>query len=168
MNRVADELLLQELERTEDYIHTCADAIDVKAGQILAAAAFLAVQPAVLLIAPNIHYEVFIAQLLSFLVLLLAAIFAHIVLGIGNYPSPIVGEEWRDSVIENRREGATEVDVARTVLWGVINFTKERVHQSLALNEKKIRKLQWARWFTTASFVINFLIICGIMISRFF
>ena len=43
MNRVADELLLQELERTEDYIHTCADAIDVKAGQILAAAAFLAV-----------------------------------------------------------------------------------------------------------------------------
>jgi hypothetical protein len=44
MNRVADDLLLQELERTEDYIHTCADAIDVKAGQILAAAAFLAVQ----------------------------------------------------------------------------------------------------------------------------
>ncbi len=168
MNRVADDLLLQELERTEDYIHTCADAIDAKAGQILAAAAFLAVQPAVLLIAPNVRPCVFIAQLFSFLVLLVAAIFAHVVLEIDDYPSPALTEDWRDSVIEDRREGATEEDVSRTVLWGVINFARDRVKQGHCLNGKKIRRLQWARWLTTTSFVVNFLIICGLMISRFF
>jgi hypothetical protein len=168
MNRVSDDLLLQEFERTEDYIHTCADAIDVKAGQILAAAAFLALQPAVLLIAPNIPASVFIAQIFSFLVLLAAAIFAHIVLQVGDYPSPVVTEAWRDSVIVHRNNAATEEDVSRTILWGMVSFARERVMQGQLLNGKKIKKLQWARGLTTASFIINFLIICGIMISRFF
>ena len=168
MNRVADDLLLQELERTEDYIHTCADAIDVKAGQILAAAAFLAVQPAVLLVAPNIPKYIFIVQLLSFAALLVAAIFAHNVLKICDYASPLITEEWRDSVIENRLKDASEEDVARSVLWGVIDFTKNRVRQGYSANQRKLRQLQWSRGLTTVSFVINFLIVVAVMISRFF
>jgi hypothetical protein len=168
MNRVSDDLLLQELERTEDYIHTCADAIDVKAGLILAAAAFLAVQPAVLLMVPNIHPYVFAVQIFSFLLLLIAAILAHRVLQIGDYPSPGFSEEWRDSVIEARKEGSTEEDVARTILWGIVDQTKIRVKLGRAKNDEKIERLSWARRFTNASFLINFGIAGLIMFNRFF
>lgn len=142
MNRVGDDLLLQELERTEDYIHTCADAIDSKAGQILAASAFLAVQPAVLLIASGVPVYLFAVQLFSFLVLLAAAILAHIVLEIDDYPSPVITEEWRDSVIESRRVNASEDDVKKTVLWGIINYTKTRVDKGHATNNSKIKWLR--------------------------
>lgn len=168
MNRVADDLLLQELERTEDYIHTCADAIDAKAGQIMAAAAFLAVQPAVLLIVPSIPRYAFAIQLLGFVCLLAAAVFAHFVLRIDDYPSPVVTEEWRDSIIANRAKHATEEDVAKTVLWGVVSFTEKRVEEGHATNSKKLRWLQWARGLTTLAFIVNFLIIFGVMVNRFF
>jgi hypothetical protein len=168
MNRVGDDLLLQELERTEDYIHSCADAIDAKAGQVLAASAFLAVQPAVLLIVPGISAPLFAVQLFSFLVLLVSAILAHIVLEIDDYPSPVITEQWRDSIIESRRENATEEDVAKTILWGIINFTKTRVDTGHAMNNSKIKWLQRSRWLTTASFALNFVIISFLMIIHFF
>ncbi len=75
---------------------------------------------------------------------------------------------WRDSIIDARRDGASEEDVAKTLLWGVVNFAKTRVDQGHALNAKKIRRLQIARWLTSASFIINFLIICGVMMARIF
>jgi len=168
MNRVGDDLLLQSLERTEDYVHTCADAIDSKAGQILAAAAFLAIQPSVLLIAPNVPIYMFVMQMVSFLILLVAALLAHAVLEISDYPSPLLTEEWRDSIIDARREGATEEDVSKTILWGVVNFAKTRVKQGYIKNERKIRRVQWARRLTAVSFALNFLIICIVMVSRFF
>jgi len=168
MNRVADDLMLQELERTEDYLHAAADAIDVKAGQILAAAAFLAIQPAVLLVLPNTSALLFAVQLFSFVVLLLAAIFAHIVLKIGEYPSPGFSEAWRDSVIEGRLENATEEDVARTILWAIVTQTRERVSAVRLINERKIDRIEWARRFATASFLINLFIVAAIMVTRFF
>ena len=167
MNRVADDLLLQELERTEDYIHTCADAIDAKAAQILAASAFLAVQPAVLLVVSGIPAALFAVQLFSFLVLLVSAILAHVVLDIDEYPSPVITEEWRDSVIANREENATEEDVARTVLWGIINYTKARVDRGQTMNNSKIKWLQWSRRLTTVSFALNFVIISSVLMIRF-
>jgi hypothetical protein len=137
MNRVGDDLLLQELERTEDYIHTCADAIDVKAGQVIVSAAFLGIQPAVLLIVPNVHPYMFLVQLFSFVLLSVAALLAHWVLRVGDYPSPGFSEEWRDSVIENRRDGVTEEDVRKTMLWGLVNQAKTRVE---LVAQRTIRK----------------------------
>ncbi|MGB0063610.1 MAG: hypothetical protein WBP85_04120, partial [Terracidiphilus sp.] len=106
MNRVADDLLLQELERQEDYIQTAADAIDAKAGLILAAGAFLAVQPAVLLVAPNISKWLFVMQLISFVVLSVAVSFAHRTLKIEGYYPPGFDEAWRDTVIAKRGKDA--------------------------------------------------------------
>jgi hypothetical protein len=168
MNRVGDDLLLQSLERQEDYIHTAADAIDVKAGLILAAAAVLAVQPAVLLIAPNIPSLAFIAQLVSFVSLLLAVGFSHAVLRVTEYESPGFDEEWRDQQIAAAHEGSTEEDVKKTILWGLVNQAKDRVAVGRVRNDSKLSLLNLARHFTTASFALNFLIITAILLSRSF
>jgi hypothetical protein len=44
-NRIGDDIILHLLHRQEDLIHQSADAFDVKAGLVLATAAFLAMQP---------------------------------------------------------------------------------------------------------------------------
>jgi hypothetical protein len=168
MNRVGDDLLLQSLERQEDYIHTAADAIDVKAGLILAAGAVLAVQPAVLLIVPHIPPAAFVAQMVSFVSLLLALFFSHLVLRVTEYESPGFDEEWRDQQIAAAREGSTEEDVKNTILWGLVNQAKERVIVGRVRNDSKLSLLNWARHFTTASFVLNLLIIAAILLSRSF
>jgi hypothetical protein len=168
MNRVGDDLLLQSLERQEDYIHTAANAIDVKAGLILAAGAVLAVQPAVLLIAPNIPKYAFIAQMISFLLLLLAVGFSHAVLKVTKYESPGFDEGWRDQQIAAAREDATEEDIQKTILWGLVDQAKGRVAVGRKRNDSKLTLLNWARQFTTASFVLNLLIITAILTNRFF
>jgi hypothetical protein len=71
-NRVGDDLILSSLERQEDYIHEAADAIDAKFGMVLAAAAFLGLQPSVLLIAPHIAVSAWVIQIISFVVLCFA------------------------------------------------------------------------------------------------
>jgi hypothetical protein len=167
-NRTGDDLLLKALERREDYIHTAANAIDVKAGLILAAGAFLAVQPAVLLVIPGVPKCAFIAQLLGFLILLIAIGFAHKVLRVTDYDSPGFSEAWRDEQIAAAREGSTEDDVIKTMLWGLIEQAKIRVTVAYRLNESKLRWLGWARHLTTVSFAINLLIIAAILVSRFF
>ena len=168
MNRVGDDLLLQSLERQEDYIHTAADAIDVKAGLILAAGAVLAVQPAVLLIAPNIPALAFIAQSASFLLLLIAVGFSHAALKVTEYESPGFDEEWRDQQIAAALDGSTEEDVKKTILWGLVNQAKDRVAVGRVRNDSKLKLLNIARQFTTASFVLNLLIITAILITRSF
>jgi membrane protein implicated in regulation of membrane protease activity len=166
MNRVGDDLLLQSLERQEDYIQTAADAIDVKAGLILAAAAFLAVQPAVLLIAPNIPKCAFVAQLLSFLILSFAVGLAHWTLRVEGYAPPGFDEAWRDQQIAAAKEGALEEDVKKTILWGLIEQAKGRITKGRQLNDSKLTSLGWARGLTTASFAINLLIVVTILVMR--
>jgi hypothetical protein len=167
MNRVGDDLLLQSLERQEDMIHTCADAIDAKAGMILAAAAFLAVQPAVLLIVPNISRYAFLAQIASYIVLCVGAFFAHAVLQIAEYTPPGFDEEWRDSIIDAAAPDATEEIVARTILWGLIEQTKGRLASGRVRNDEKLRTLAWARHLTSVAFCINGAIVVEVLISRF-
>ena len=167
MNRVGDDLLLQALERQEDMIHTCADAIDAKAGMILAAAAFLAVQPAVLLIVPNIPKYVFLAQIASYLILCAGSFFAHAVLQISEYTPPGFDEKWRDSIINAAEPDATEEIVAKTILWGLIEQTKGRLASGRERNDEKLRTLAWARHMTSASFCINGAIVIKILASRF-
>jgi hypothetical protein len=96
------------------------------------------------------------------------AVSAHFVLKIDNYPSPVITEEWRDSVIDNRRKDATEEDVAKTILWGAVDFAKIRVAQGHLANNKKLRWLVWARRLITIASVLNFLVISTIVVSRFF
>jgi hypothetical protein len=168
MNRAGDDLLLQSLERQEDYIHTAADAIDAKAGLILAGAAFLAVQPAVLLIVPNIPKCIFVVQLASFLCICSAVWFAHCVLAVKEYWSPGLSESWRDKQIAAAQTGATEEFLIKTILWGLIEHTKIRVLKGKDLNESKLVQLARARKFLTAAFFINVAIISIILMSDFF
>ena len=167
MNRVGDDLLLESLQRQEDYIHTAANAIDVKAGLVLAAGAFLAVQPAVLLIVPNIPKFAFVVQMLSFLILFVAAFMAHRALRITKYPSPGFDEAWRDEQIAARAETATEEDVRNTMLWGLVDQAKGRVAIGRERNDSKLDHLAYARNLTTISFLINFLIVAVVLATRF-
>ena len=145
MNRVGDDLLLQSLERQEDYIHTAANAIDVKAGLILAAGAFLAVQPAVLLVSPNIPKYAFVAQILSFLIISAAVYRAHGALRVTEYESPGFDEAWRDKQIAAVAESATEEDVLKTILWGLVDQAKGRIAVGRSHNNSKLKQLEWAR-----------------------
>lgn len=168
MNRVGDDLLLEALQAQEEQIQTAADAVDTKAGLVLAACAFLAVQPAVLLIVPEVPKLLFFAQLVGFVVLSVSVGLSLRIMKIKGYETPGFDESWRDSVISDARPGATEEDVRKTILWGLIEQAKRRVALNRAINESKLRVLENAQKLTTISFVLNMLILAAIFIARFF
>jgi hypothetical protein len=166
MNRVGDDLLLDALSRQEDYLHASSDAIDVKASAILAAAAFLAVQPAVLLIVEHIPFTVFVMQLVSFIFLCFSVWCAHQALSIQKFPLPGFSETWRDEQIAAATPDATEEDVRKTLLWGLIDQARTRVAQIQLLNDKKLNFVANARIFVTISLVVNVVIVLIILGSR--
>lgn len=166
MNRIGDDLLLDALKQREDYIHEAANAIDTKAGMVLAAAAFLAVQPAVLLVAPNVSKCTFLAQLVSCVALSVAVWFAHKVLSVQGYPSPGFSESWRDDTIADAPTGSKEEDVRATILWGLIEQAKQRIADGIALNDRKLNQLAWARRGTTTSLAINLCILIAILLTH--
>lgn len=167
MNRIGDDLLLQELERQEDQIQTAADAIDVKAGLILAAGAFLTVQPAVLLAVATIPKVLFIVQLGSFVVLSAAVWLAHRTLKICEYDPPGFQESWRDDIAA-QLPNATEGEIRLSILWAVIDQTKNRLSKNRGLNESKVKLLNRARLLIAVSFFVNLAIVSVVLVTRFF
>jgi hypothetical protein len=128
------------LERQEDYILDATNAIDTKAGLVLAAAAFLALQPSIMLIVPHIALCALVIQLISFVFVCVAVWFAHNVLGIEGYPNPVISEQWRDQqVVLGEQHNLSEDDTRKVILHGLINGAKERVALARSLNRKGFR-----------------------------
>jgi hypothetical protein len=166
MERIGDDLLMNALERREDQIHEATDAIDAKAGLVLAAAAFLAVQPAVLLVVSSIPKQALFAQFASFVALCFAVWFAHKVLEIQGYLGPGFSEEWRDGIVAAAPPDATESTIRSTLLWGLINQINERLADGIERNERKLDQLTLARKCTMLSWVLNLAVLVLILISR--
>ena len=154
-NRIGDDIILDLLHRREDQIHQSADAFDVKAGLVLATAAFLAMQPAYLLTLPHLSDTAVSFQIGSFMLLLAAVWFAILVLKITAYPTPGITENWRDEQVMLAPPDAKEKDIYGTVLWEAINQAKSRVEQASDINNAKATKLLLAQVFSVLAFLMN-------------
>jgi hypothetical protein len=158
-NRIGDDIILNLLHRQEDQIHQSADAIDTKAGLVLAAAAFLAMQPAYLLALPRLSNTAAVVQVISFLLLLAAVWFAILILKVTGYPTPGIPESWRDEQVMSAPAGSTENDIHGTILWEAVNQARKRVEEATEINEGKTGKLLIAQVLTVLSLIANVAVI---------
>jgi hypothetical protein len=154
-NRLGDDLLYEALLQNEGYMHEVANTIDTKASQIFAAAAFLAVQPAVVLVQPGLWHRVVAMQLLATVGLFVAFIYAHLALRITEYAVPGFADTWRAEIIDKAGPGATDDEVRGTLLWGLIQQTQKRIDTGDGINKKKLDNLTVARWATMVALSLN-------------
>lgn len=163
-NRIGDDVLLDLLHRREDLIHQSADAIDNKAGQVLAAAAFLATQSTFLLGSPKLTEVSVGMQVGSLIVCVVSVFFALLVLRITAYPTPGISEAWRDEQVMYAPPGSSEKDIHGTILWEAVNQAKERVKEAGELNESKTTYLQVAQALIVLALILN----CSVLAKAYF
>jgi len=162
--RLGDEIILDLLHRREDQLHQSADALDTKAGLILAAAAFLAMQPAYMLTVSTLTRTAIICQVVSFLIIVLAVCAALWELDVADYPTCGVTEAWRDEQVSNAPVGGSDDDIRGTIRWGAIDQAKLRVDEVCVIQERKAKKLQYAQRLTGAGVLGN---IISILVAYF-
>jgi hypothetical protein len=164
--RVGDDLLMDALRQREDYLHEATDSLDTKASQIFAAAAFLAVQPSVLLVQPHLSGSVIAVQLIAAFLLLVSVFLAYSILQIEEYPSPGFAEEWRDGILNSTDPEALEETVRCTLLWGLIDQAKDRIENCIQKNEDKAKKLINARVVLLSAMILNLASLILFVLSR--
>ena len=157
MKRVGDDLLLDALKQREDYVQGAANAIDVKASQTIAAAAILAVQPAVLLLASSIPTSAIVVQSIGYSVICIALYFSHCALDVRDYPSPGFPKDWFLEVKKQIPAGSSDNDVRESMIWALIHQAEGRVEEGTLVNEQRLGALSKARSFVTAALVLNLL-----------
>lgn len=109
-NRVGDEIILEQLQRREDAMLDASNAVDSKASQLFAAAAFLAVQPAVLLTQQIDQKWILIVQWIGCALLFIVFLLAHNILKVRGYDTVNPTDEWRDETIAQAGKDKEEED----------------------------------------------------------
>jgi hypothetical protein len=137
----------------------------MKAGLVLATAAFLAMQPAFMLTLPSMPHAAVVCQIGSFLVLVVAVWVALLALKIADYPTCGVTEEWRDKQMKAAPPNATEKDIYGTILWGAIAQARDRVDQVCLIQDAKAKKLQVAQGLTVLALMGNVAAIMLVYVS---
>lgn len=166
--RIGDDLLLQEAYLREDAITGAADAINDKASQIFAASAVLAVQPSIILVMGSVATIPLILQGLAILPLIASVVFAHFALSIKDFEAPNPDEIWRDQMVAQAGENATDEERRDYLLWGLLLGSKARIAKNEACNKERLGKVYAARGCLLATMILNGIVLLSIVAIRFF
>ena len=133
-DRIGDELILAQLERNESDLLGAANALDVKASQLFAAGAFLAVQPAVVLAQSALDTPVVWMQAGTCIALVALVLCANEAFRPRDYDTVNVTEEWRDELIAQLNPDQRELDGVAWLTWGLIDGLKKRIETAKRLH----------------------------------
>jgi hypothetical protein len=179
VNPIGDDLLLEEERRREDILHGAADVVNTKASQIFAAAAFLAVQPAIILVNPPAfaphpwaQITIICVQAIGCLPMVLSVFFAHEVLKIEEYAAPTSDDTWRGKVFEGLDkpldEHTLEARSRARLTWAILLSTRERCKVIQAINETRLNWLHRSRRCLFAAMLMNAVSLAIIAAMRLF
>jgi hypothetical protein len=160
--RIGDGILLAQLERREDALNDASNAIDVKASQLFAAAALIAVQPAVLLVQDGMPRWIIFIQAFACILLFAVFIFAHNILKVREYPAPFPTDEWRNRVLAQAGDQAEE-DGPALLTWSAIEGISGRINGLTSINERRLRTLRLGRLTLISALLLNFVALAGLV-----
>jgi hypothetical protein len=153
MKKFGDDLLLDEALKAEEYLHESRTTLDGKANSVYAAAAVLAVQPSILLIAPDVTVLVLAVQCLGYVFLAGAVYWAYEALDLTEFPipNPETNEEFRNNILSKALTTATETELRDKLLAGLVEAAKYRIARAKEKNHEKASKVRNAlNWLLCA------------------